>query len=130
MATVKSTSSQIEAAQPYLEGVAKNLVDRIWGPSGPPWGTKLTELEDMVIALRQVISEKMLQLALQRQADETTPRPEEFQKCPSCAGSIEPRDPEPRIVDTRGGEAQWQEPHRHCSRCRRAFFPSVPKSGD
>jgi len=53
-----------------LEGVAKNLADRIWGPNGPAWGTTLTEVEDIVVSLQQILSEKMLQLALQRQADD------------------------------------------------------------
>jgi len=135
MASVKSTSSKIEAAQPYLEGVAKNLVDRIWGPSGPLWGTKLTEMEDVMIALQQVILEKMLQLALQRQVAEETVRPTEFQNCPNCGGVTADKekgdkDREKRTVATRVGKAQWPEPHLHCPRCRRDFFPSVPKSGD
>jgi hypothetical protein len=31
-------------------------------------------------------------------------------------------------VETRGGEAQWQEPKHYCRRCRQAFFPSVQES--
>jgi hypothetical protein len=27
----------VEQVQPYIEGVAKNLVDRIYGPDGLPW---------------------------------------------------------------------------------------------
>jgi hypothetical protein len=125
MAFVKRTPSSADAVRPLLEGVAKNLADRIWGPNGPAWGTTLTELEDVVVAVREMISEKMLDLALQRQASEEAQRPAAFGDCPSCHGPTEPREPEPRIVDTRAGEAQWQEPHRYCTRCRRAFFPSV-----
>ncbi len=29
---------QIEDARPYLEGVAKNLATKLYGPSGPPHG--------------------------------------------------------------------------------------------
>jgi hypothetical protein len=130
MASVKRPSSSAEAARPYLEGVAKNLADRIWGPNGPAWGTSLTDLENLVVSLQQILSEKMLQLALQRQADDEAQRTAEFRQCPSCSGPTEPRDPEPRIVNTRAGEAQWQEPQAHCTRCRRAFFPSVQKPGD
>jgi hypothetical protein len=56
----KKAAGVVAEAQPYIEGVAKNLVDRIYGPQGLPWGTKLAELEDMVVAVRQVLSEKML----------------------------------------------------------------------
>jgi hypothetical protein len=130
MSFVKPPSSTPEDVRPYLEGVAKNLADRLWGPNGPVWGTTLTELETTVVTLRQILSEKLLNLALQRQATDPTERPAEFRNCPSCDGPTEPRDPEPRIVATRGGEAQWSEPETHCRRCRRAFFPSVQKPGD
>jgi hypothetical protein len=33
-------------------------------------------------------------------------------------------------VQTRAGTAVWFEPEGYCPRCRRAFFPSVPKPGD
>jgi len=94
-----------------------------------PVGTKLSALEDLVVAIRQVISEKMLHEALQRQAGGATERPAEYRACPSCGGPTGERDPEPRYVQTRGGGAEWQEPHERCTGCRRDFFPSVEKSG-
>lgn len=130
MAFTKTTSATVSDVQPYLEGIAKNLADRIWGPQGPPWGTKLAELEDIVVAIREVLSEKMLQQALKRQAAESSGRAADWGDCPGCGGVTEPRAPEPRLVQTRGGAAEWPEPHEYCPRCRRAFFPSVEKSGD
>lgn len=129
MARHKKRSPEVEEVRAYVEGVAKNLADRIWGPQGPPWGTKLTDLEDLVVDIREVLSEKMLELGLERQA--CTPaaeRPQPFQQCSSC-GQPAPPDPEeplePRLVQTRGGAAQWQEPKHYCRPCRQAFFPSV-----
>jgi hypothetical protein len=130
MAFVKQTSSSIDSVRPYLEGVAKYLVDRIWGPKGPAWGTPLAQMEELVVSLREIISEKMLALGLQRQADDDSERPAEFRNCPTCSGPTKARDPEPRLVTTLAGEAEWSEPHAFCTRCRRTFFPSVPKSGD
>ena len=43
--------------------------------------------------------------------------------CPGCNGVTDADDPEPRLVQTRAGEAEGQEPHEFCRRCRRAFFP-------
>lgn len=125
----KTPPAVLEQVQPYLEGVAKSIVDRIYGPHGLPWGTKLSELEDVVIAVRQVISEKMLAQALERQA-RSEQRPEQFQKCSGCAGPVEAKpDPEPRNVQTRAGEAEWDEPHCYCRKCRQAFFPSEQEPG-
>ena len=132
MARNKKRSPAVEETRPYLEGVAKNLADRLWGPRGPAWGTKLTQLEDLMVEIRDILSEKMLEIGLERQAG--TPveeRPPEFQTCAGC-GQPTPADPdtprEPRFVETRGGDAQWQEPKHYCRRCRQAFFPSVQES--
>jgi hypothetical protein len=132
MARNKKRSPEVEETRAYLEGVAKNLADRLWGPKGPAWGTKLTQLEDLVVEIRDVLSEKMLEIGLSRQAG--TPveeRPPAFQTCAGC-GQPTPPDPEtprePRVVETRGGDAQWQEPKHYCRRCRQAFFPSVQES--
>ena len=130
MARRKKSSAEVDKVQAYLEGVAKNLVDRLYGPQGPVWGTKLTELEDVVVAVREALSEKMLAQALERQA-KTEQRPEAFQKCPSCGKELSPgNEAEPRQVQTRGGRADWEEPKTYCCTCRRSFFPSEQKSGN
>ncbi len=89
--------AEVEQVRSYVEGVAKSLIDRIYGPEGLPWGAPLTDLEDMVIAVRQVLSEKMLAQALERQAQTAEQRPEPFQRCSGCQGPVEAQpDPEPR----------------------------------
>ena len=144
MAFHKKPTKEVEEVDPYLEGVAKNLVDRLYGPDGPAWGTKLTELEDVVVAIREALSVKMMAKALARQAAVTAEqRPPEYRQCPSCgravtapleepAGDREPATnatPPPRSVLTRGGQAQWVEPQAYCQKCRRSFFPSEQKFG-
>jgi hypothetical protein len=143
MAKPKKSTQEVEKVEPYLEGVAKNLVDRLYGPQGPAWGTKLTELEDVVVAVREALSEKMLAQALARQA--AVPgeqRPPAYQRCPQCGKAVtaqakadvtEPGDnagPPPRRVLTRAGQAQWLEPQDYCQPCRRSFFPSEQELGD
>ena len=60
MARAKKRAPQVEEVRPYVEGVAKNLIDKLYGPQGPPWGTRLTEIEDLFLAIREVLGEKML----------------------------------------------------------------------
>ena len=82
MARNKKRSLEVEEVRAFIEGAAKNLADRIWGPKGPKWGTKLTELENLVVEIQEVLSEKMLELGLERQA--LTPaeeRPAAFRNC-------------------------------------------------
>jgi hypothetical protein len=75
--------------RPYVEGVAKNLADKLWGPKGPKWGTKLTELVDLVVAVREVLSEKVLQLGLERHpATPAEESPSTYQHCAGCGRTI------------------------------------------
>lgn len=131
MAVFLIPATHAEPVRPYLEGVAKSLVERLWGADGPPWGTTLSSIEDVVRSVRHVLAEKMLDEALQRQAGTAADRPEAFRPCPECG--LEPApDPgrdEARVVATTVGEAEWTEPGTYCRKCRRSFFPSVQEPG-
>src|SRR5580658_8262728 len=129
MAKAKKRTPQVEEVRPYVEGVAKNLVDKLYGPDGPPWGTKLTDIEHLLLDLREVLTEKALAEALARQAATHTQRPPTYRCCPECQEPLTCNEAEPRIVCTAAGEAQWREPQAYCNRCRRAFFPSVQEPG-
>jgi hypothetical protein len=126
-----NTNPQVEALRPYLEGVAKKLADDIFGPKGPKWGTTMTELEDIALQARAILSEKLLQLSLNRQAAEPKhDRPAELQNCPDCQRPFgEATAAESRFMETRAGEVDWCEPKEYCTRCRRAFFPSEQELG-
>lgn len=133
MARFKTSTRPADPVRPYLEGVAKNLVDRLYGDQGPAWGTKLSEIEDTILAIRQVLSEKMLDEALQRQANTTDQRPATFRCCPKCGKEVEEvtnEKDDPRVLQTKVGEAQWEEPTTYCRKCRRSFFPSDQEPGD
>jgi hypothetical protein len=123
MARSKKRTPKVEEVRPYVDGVAKNLVEKLYGPQGPAWGTKLTEIEDLFLEIREVLTEKMLDLALSQQA--AGERPEAYATCPGCREPLPCPDTNPRILQTRAGEAEWPEPEGYCPRCRRAFFPSV-----
>ena len=68
----------------------------------------------------------MLELGLQRQAaTPTEERPTAFRSCSGCGEPtpVHPEEPqEPRVVQTRGGEAAWQEPKHYCRKCSTGFF--------
>lgn len=134
MARFKIATASADPVRPYLEGVAKSLVDRLYGEKGPAWGTKLSEMEDTILAIRQVLSEKMLDEALDRQVSTTGERPAAWQSCPKCGQQVEDKPPkegdEPRHLQTRVGEAEWLEPKTYCRTCRRSFFPSDQEFGD
>ncbi len=84
MAGTEKSTAKVDEVRPYVEGVAKNLVDKLYGPAGLPWGTTLTELEDVCLGIRAALTEKMLDVALERQAADHPQRPRDFGCCPEC----------------------------------------------
>ena len=128
MAAKPIATKQVDELRHLIEGVAKNFVERVYGPQGPEWGTQFIDIEDLAVQIGQAVTRNMCDQALQQQAAQ--PVLAEDQVCPDCGRPVEPADPEPRIVMTRAGDTQWQEPHTHCRRCRRSFFPSVEAPGD
>jgi hypothetical protein len=129
MARLKKRTPKVEEVRPYVEGVAKNLVDKLYGPDGPAWGTKLTEIEDVLLALREALSETMLDDALARQAAARDKAPAAALTCPGCQQPLACDDSNERILETGAGEAAWAEPEGYCRHCRRSFFPSVEEPG-
>jgi len=129
MARPKKRTPKVEEVRPYVEGIAKNLIDKLYGPDGPAWGTKLTEIEDLFLAMREVLTEKMLADALARQARAQPQGPAVARTCPGCQQPLPCPDTNERILETRVGEAEWAEPEGYCDRCRRSFSPSVQEPG-
>jgi uncharacterized protein with PIN domain len=123
MAKNKKATPGVDKELAYIKGVAKNLVDRIYGPAGLPWGTRFSELEATVAAVREAMTEEMLQQALARQAAQE--RPPEYDLCPDCGRPTQEGElAEPRRLETGAGDAVWSEPKTRCQKCRRDFFPS------
>jgi hypothetical protein len=120
---------EVENVRAYVEGVAKNLCDKLYGAQGPAWGTKLTEIEDVCLDIREILTEQMLAESLRRQGDAQGQGPEPKTDCPSCGEALNCTPKKPRRVTTRAGDAAWVEPEAYCRHCRRAFFPSVEESG-
>jgi hypothetical protein len=130
MAKTKKATPEVDKELAYVKGVAKSLVDRIYGPAGPAWGTKFSELEETVAAIRKALTEEMFQQALARQAAQTE-RPLAYSACPGCGQPTRVADPpEERRLETGNGDAVWKEPKSYCPKCRRDFFPSEQEFGD
>src|SRR5215831_1336652 len=118
MARAKKRTPQVEELRLYIEGVAKNLVEKLYGPQGPAWGTKLTQVEDAFLEIRAVLTERMLHLALAQQAA-AGPCGQPYRSCPGCHQPLACDGTSPRALQTRAGEAQWPEPQGYGDRCRR-----------
>jgi hypothetical protein len=130
MATLEKTLPEVEKCRCLLQGTAKNLADRLYGPDGPPPGTSFSHLEATVDRLMQSVRKQVLDLLLSRQsAAFHQALPADLRLCPSCGRDTLPKDPEPRLLHSRAGMVEWLEPQRYCSKCRKAFFPQSKSLG-
>jgi hypothetical protein len=112
-----------------IKAMAAELRQEIYGPTGAPkWGTKFTEIEDAGVELGDALARELIGQGLEAQATEA--RSASALACTVCGRDGQQDDVEPRIVQTRRGDAQWQEPKGLCKHCRKAFFPAVASLGD
>jgi hypothetical protein len=129
MAQNGQSTPNIVCVRVYLSGVAKYLLDKLYGPAGPPWGTSLSELEDLLSDMQQQLAADFFALALNLQAQQHPHAAPEFHTCPSCQQVLPCSETQPRCTRTCVGLAEWNEPQAYCSRCRRSFFPQSRSLG-
>jgi hypothetical protein len=130
MAAAVKTPKEVDKCGPAVKGMAKILCERLYGPSGPSWGTLLSEVEHGASLLSASLRKEFLDLALSRQAGtflQNPPAPHCL--CPCCGRDTLAKEPEPRILFCRSAIVEWSEPHRYCPRCRKAFFPQSRSLG-
>jgi hypothetical protein len=123
MAQEGQDTPDIACVRGYLSGVAKYLLGKLYGPAGPAWGTSLTQIEDLLLAVHQQLAADFFALALDLQARQLPQAPPAFRTCPSCQRLLDAPDSQPRCLRTAVGLAQWSEPEAYCCKCRRSFFP-------
>jgi hypothetical protein len=128
MAHTTDPAAVVVDQEKLIQGVAKHFLQKVFGLEGMPWGTKFSNLEDLAIQIGQAVSRSMMTQALAGQSQAV---PAEGQTCGVCGTTVlsDPSD-NPRTVTTTVGTVQWSEPKRYCPKCRAAFFPSVPESGN
>lgn len=129
MATPEKTPREVDKCRCLLQGLAKILADRLYGPPGPTAGTSFAELEYTAAALARTLRKSFLDLLLSRQAATFLAAQTPF-ACSGCGrDTLAVDDPEPRLLHTLQGDAEWLEPKRYCPHCRKAFFPQSQSLG-
>jgi hypothetical protein len=130
MAVAVKTPHGVDKCGLLVQGMAKYLCERVYGPAGPSWGTLLSEIEQAATVLSASLRKEFLDLALSHQAAHFLQAPPAAEcLCPCCGRDTLPKEPEPRILFCRAAVVEWSEPHRYCSKCRKAFFPQSRRLG-
>ena len=80
----------------------------------------LTQIEEIVLKLRQQLGEQMAQALIARQEKR---QPAEKMSCPLCQGTVEIKGQKENRVESRIGGLQLERSYYYCPRCRKGFFP-------
>ncbi|MBT7323836.1 MAG: hypothetical protein HN855_01605 [Anaerolineae bacterium] len=100
---------------------AEELFDELmaWDENTPE--PNLTQIEDIILALRKRMGERMAQAVINRQEMR---RPSEKIHCPECEKEVDSKGPKGSQVETRVGGMQIERSYYYCPRCQQGFFPS------
>jgi hypothetical protein len=109
-----------------LGQIARELGREVY-PDGLSRDTKFSELETVAGTLSDEIARQLIETQVRGQAEDWSD--EELGECPECGGPAHKAPDQPRVLTTTRGEVAWNERVGHCTRCRRAFFPSEPSLG-
>ena len=99
---------------------AENLIDELldWTDSTPE--PNLTQIEGLVLKLRQRFSEEMAREVIEAQeAKQPVPGP----SCPTCGQEMRYKGQKGIEPRTWVGEVKIERGYYHCSACKEGFFP-------
>lgn len=98
------------------EGIIDELV--AWTAETP--APNLTQIEDIVLKLRQRLSERMALAVIEAQA---TVGPVPGPGCPTCGREMHYKDRKANTVESRVGQLPLRRGYYYCEACKRGLFP-------
>ena len=99
---------------------AETLFDQLMAWDDQTHEPNLTQIEDIVLKLRQRLGEQMAEALIARQEKR---QPAEKMSCPQCQGAVETKGQKVNRVESRAGGLRLERSYFYCPRCRKSFFP-------
>lgn len=109
-----------EEKRSTLEAKAKELIDELMKWSDETEQPTLTQIEEEILALREKLSESMMEAVIEKQEGQ---RPVPGPKCPKCGKEMHYKGEKARQVTSRVGEVKLERGYYHCSQCKESIFP-------
>lgn len=113
---MKKTREQLETE---LEAKSKELIQELldWNEAHP--APDLTQIEDMVLELREKLSQAMVESVTSSQEQV---QPAEV-RCPQCGGVMRYKGQKEKVVESRVGELRLERGYYYCPACQAGIFP-------
>ena len=99
---------------------AEALFDQLMSWDEQTCEPDMSQIEEIVLQLRQRLGEQMAQAVMARQEKR---QPAEKVICPQCQGEAETKGQKRNRVESRVGSLQLERSYYYCPRCRQGFFP-------
>jgi hypothetical protein len=99
---------------------AEGLIDELVAWTAETPAPTLTQIEDIVLKLRQRLSERMAVAVIKAQA---TVRPVPGPSCPTCGREMHYKDRKANTVESRVGQLPLERGYYYCQPCKSGLFP-------
>lgn len=110
-----------EEKKAQLMEEAETLIDELLEWDEQTKAPTLTQIEDVILKLRQRMGQRMAEEVLRGQeASGPVPGPE----CPQCKREMRYRGKKERGVESRLGGVELKRGYYYCDHCEAGFFPS------
>lgn len=100
---------------------AEELFDQLMEWDAHTSKPDMTQIEEIVLQLRQRLGEQMAQAVIARQGNR---QPAERISCPQCGEELEPKGQKGTQIESWVGNLWVERGYYYCSGCGEGFFPS------
>jgi hypothetical protein len=103
-----------------LMSEAEGIIDEMVAWTADTPAPNLTQIEDIVLKLRQRLSERMALAVIEAQG---SVRPVPGPKCRTCGREMHYKDHKANTVESRVGQLPLERGYYYCETCKSGLFP-------
>ena len=103
-----------------LKAKADEIIERLLDWTDAVERPNLTQIEDIVLGLREELSQSMVENVISAQE---SVQPAAQMRCPTCGGEMRAKGRRPRQLESRVGEMRLERGYYTCPQCGSGIFP-------